>query len=97
MKYALVRRHEGQHAIALMCDLLSVSRSGYTEWRDRPTPPRTKADESLLQAIRRIYPRCQTTCRLLYETLGGRKRVDNHDALRQRTEGVGDPQDAGHP
>lgn len=42
-------------------------------------------------------PRCQTTCRLLYETLGGRKRVDNHDALRQRTEGVGDPQDAGHP
>ena len=44
-----------------------------------------------------ITPRCQTTCRLLYETLGGRKRVDNHDALRQRTEGVGDPQDAGHP
>ena len=55
MKYALIRRHEGQHAIALMCDLLSVSRSGYYEWRDRPTPPRTKADESLLQAIQRIY------------------------------------------
>ena len=55
MKYALIRRHEGHHAIALMCDLLSVSRSGYYEWRGRPTPPRTKADESLLQAIRRIY------------------------------------------
>ena len=36
-------------------DLLSVSRSGYYEWRGRPTPPRTKADESLLRAIRRIY------------------------------------------
>ncbi len=55
MKYALIRRHEGQHATALMCDLLSVSRSGYYEWRGRPTPPRTKADESLLRAIRRIY------------------------------------------
>jgi transposase InsO family protein len=33
---------------------LSVSRSGYYEWRDRPTPPRTEADEDLLQAIRRI-------------------------------------------
>ena len=55
MKYALIRRHEGPHATALMCDLLSVSRSGYYEWRGRPTPPRTKADESLLRAIRRIY------------------------------------------
>ena len=45
VKYALIRRHEGQHAIALMCDLLSVSRSGYYEWRGRPTPPRTKAGE----------------------------------------------------
>ena len=55
MKYALIRRHEGQHATALMCDLLSVSRSGYYEWRGRPTPPRAQADESLLRAIRRIY------------------------------------------
>ncbi len=54
MKYALIRRHEGQHAIALMCDLLSVSRSGYYEWRDRPTPPRTEANEGLWQAIQRI-------------------------------------------
>ena len=54
VKYALIRRHEGEHAIALMCGLLSVSRSGYYEWRGRPTRPRTKADESLVEAIRRI-------------------------------------------
>ena len=54
VKYALIRRHEGEHAIALMCGLRSVSRSGYYEWRDRPTRPRTKADESLVEAIRRI-------------------------------------------
>ena len=55
VKDALIRRHEEEHTIALMCGLLSFSRSGYYEWRDRPTPSRTKADESLLRAIRRIY------------------------------------------
>ena len=55
MKYALIRRHEEEHAVVLMCGLLSVSRSGYYEWRDRPTPPRTEADKNLGQAIRRIY------------------------------------------
>ena len=55
MKYALIRRHEGDHAVAFMCRLLSVSRSGYYDWRDRPIPPRTRADEALLGAIRRVY------------------------------------------
>ena len=55
MKYAMIRRHEGKHATALMCRLLSVSRGGYYDWRDRPTPPRTEADKDLGQAIRRIY------------------------------------------
>ncbi len=55
MKYALIRRHEGEHAITLMCGMLSVARSGYTEWRDRPTPPRMEADEGLLKEIQRIY------------------------------------------
>ena len=50
VKYAMIRRHEEEHTIALMCGLLSVSRGGYYDWRDRPTPPRTKADESLIQA-----------------------------------------------
>ena len=54
MKYALIRRHEGEHAIALMCGLRSVSRSGYYEWRGRPTPPRMEADEGLLQEIQRL-------------------------------------------
>ena len=41
--------------MAFMCRLLSVSRSGYYDWRDRPIPPRTRADEALLGAIRRVY------------------------------------------
>ncbi len=55
MKYALIRRHEKDHAVSLMCRLLTVSRSGYYDWRDRPAPPRIQADEGLLKAIERIY------------------------------------------
>ncbi len=55
MKYAWIRRHEADHAVSLMCRLLSVSRSGYYDGRDRPAPPRAQADEGLLKAIERIY------------------------------------------
>ena len=55
MKYAWIRRHEADHAVSLMCRLLTVSRSGYYDGRDRPAPPRAQADEGLLKAIERIY------------------------------------------
>ena len=36
MKYALIRECQGEFAISLMCRVLSVSRSGYYRWLDRP-------------------------------------------------------------
>ena len=38
-----------------MCEVLSVSRSGYYAWRDRPKSQRGKANEKLLSLIQEVY------------------------------------------
>jgi putative transposase len=38
-----------------MCQLLSVSRSGYYAWRSRPASQRLRDDQQLLEAIKRIH------------------------------------------
>jgi len=38
-----------------MCDLLSLSRSGYHAWRKRPMSARARRNEALLPEIHRIY------------------------------------------
>lgn len=48
-------RHEGEHAVTLMCRVLKVSRSGYYTWRGRVPSKRAQANASLMVHIRRIY------------------------------------------
>ena len=55
MKYALIHRHEGQHAVALMCRVLTLSRSGYYDWRGRPPSDRAKANVRLAADVHRVY------------------------------------------
>jgi len=55
MKYAMIRRHEACHRVALMCRVLSVSRSGYYGWRDRPPSDRAQADVRLAADVRRVF------------------------------------------
>ena len=53
MKYALIKEHVGLYAVALMCQVLSVSRAGYYRWLSRPTSKRDsrKAEmESLVKS-----------------------------------------------
>lgn len=47
MKYALIREHVGQFAIALMCRVLGVSRSGYYRRNDRPKSDRQQRREMM--------------------------------------------------
>lgn len=49
MRYAWIEEHRDQFDVARMCRQLEVSRTGYYQWRKRPTSPRTRAD-SLLDA-----------------------------------------------
>ena len=55
MKYALIHRHAGQHAVALMCRVLTLSRSGYYDWRGRPPSDRAKANVRLAADVHRVY------------------------------------------
>ena len=55
MKYAFVRDHEGEFAVARMCWVLGVSRSGYYHWRNRPESARVREDRELLGHIRRVH------------------------------------------
>jgi putative transposase len=50
-----VRREEDNHAVLRLCHAVEVSRSGYYAWRRQLECDRTRANRSLLEAIREIY------------------------------------------
>ena len=55
MRYACIRRHEGEYTIVLMCRVLEVGRAGYYAWRRRGPSARAQADTRLRAAIRAIH------------------------------------------
>jgi len=55
MKYDFIRSHTDQFSLVGMCRVLSVSRSGYYEWRRRGSSARQRADVALAAHIRRIH------------------------------------------
>ena len=47
MKYATMKDHEGEFAVRLMCRVLSVSASGYYDWRKRVPSKQAQARAEL--------------------------------------------------
>ncbi len=79
MKYALIHRHEGQHTVALMCRVLTLSRSGYYDWRGRPPSKRAQANAHLAADIHRVYAE--------HKARAGAPRITKH--LRDEGQTVG--------
>ena len=50
-----MQQHEAKFPIAVMCDVLSVSRSGYYLWRKKPVSKRKQANAKLLKKIRTVH------------------------------------------
>jgi putative transposase len=51
----MIKTHENQFSVTLMCRMISVSRSGYYAWKQRPISDRDKANRSLADDIKRIF------------------------------------------
>lgn len=55
MKYAWISDHRDSFPVAVMCDVLGVSTSGYHDWRDRPLSPRAERHERIQQAVAQVH------------------------------------------
>ena len=50
--FELVKAEKAHYPVAVLCSVLSVSRSGFYAWEQRPAPAREKADAALTLEIR---------------------------------------------
>jgi len=55
VKYAWIREHRDSFPIAILCDVLEVSASGYYAWLDREPSPRAQRQERIQQAVRQVH------------------------------------------
>ena len=55
MRFRLIEDHRDIWPVRVMCDVLSVSPSGYYAWRSRPVSLRKIANHALLVDIRRVH------------------------------------------
>lgn len=70
MKYAWIDAHRDEFSVARMCRQLTVSRSGYCQWRTRPPSPRAQVNMALdvpVAAIHAQYKRRYGRPRILRE------------------------------
>lgn len=74
MRYAAIKAHEGKFATRTMCRVLSVSRSGYYDWRRRSPGPRAQARAELDEQVRQAFlaEKCRAGApRLTHRLKGG--------------------------
>lgn len=57
MKFAFIAAKEVAFPVSVMCSVLEVSSSGFYAWKNRPAPPRAKADAQLVVQIAAAHKR----------------------------------------
>ena len=57
MRYQFIRANERHFQVKRMCQVLSVSRSGYYDWKSRSPSARAQANEALLKQIEQVHER----------------------------------------
>jgi putative transposase len=60
-KYQFIRDQASQYAVATLCRVLGVSRSGYYAWRSRAESRRQQENRSLVERIQASYMRSRRT------------------------------------
>lgn len=52
---------KGKHTVAMLCELLDVSRSGYYRWEESPPTPRQREDDALAAKIVQAHAESRST------------------------------------
>ena len=60
MKYAWITEHRDSFPVAVMCELLSVSRSGYYGSLDRPLSQRAQRTVKIRESVRQVFDESHT-------------------------------------
>jgi len=55
VRYRCIARRRNQYPVAMMCQALKVSRSGYYAWQVRPESQKSQSDRALTGMIRRVH------------------------------------------
>ena len=55
MKYAWIREHRDSFPVAMLCEALEVSASGYYTWLDRPPSPRAERHAQIQAAVQQVH------------------------------------------
>jgi hypothetical protein len=60
-RYELIDGERAGYEVAMMCDALEVSRSGYYDWRSRPASATAERREELKGEITRVFAASRET------------------------------------
>ena len=98
MKYAWIENHRDEYTVSLLCRVLSVSRSGYCQWRVRTPSSRELANQLLDARVavihrdrRRSYGRLRITQQLRHQgecVSAERALAHGHRFARSRHKGT---------
>jgi putative transposase len=55
VKYAWIREHRDSFPVAVLCEVLEVSTSGYYDWLDRPPSPRAARHAKIQAVVQQVH------------------------------------------
>jgi putative transposase len=55
VKYAWIREHRDSFPVAVLCEVLEVSASGYYDWLDRPPSPRAERHLKIQAVVQQVH------------------------------------------
>jgi putative transposase len=55
VKYAWIREHRDSFPVAVLCEVLEVSASGYYDWLDRPRSPRAERHVKIQAVVQQVH------------------------------------------
>ena len=85
MKYAWIQEHRDSYPVAVMCDVLEVSTSGYYAWLGREPSPQQQRRETIAEAAEEAYHESGGIYgyRKVHDDLQERKMVCCKETVRQ--------------